>query len=238
MGKSYVILKDAPVMDYMHDFVALPKNYGTYEYFAREDVKAIRETVFAALDDLDARTGLTEEVKGYKKVIIKPNLVNVYHKAGFQEDDYPETTDPRVFEAVVNWFRDRNDHIIIAESSGKPFPASASFKITGYDRIAKHYGCDLVPLERRPVVRYMLPKAEVMKEILIPDTFDDIVNGDAFYVSVPKMKTNIYTGVTLGFKNAMGTIPYFLRERNHTHDINKKLADMPPRLPSTPSTSI
>ena len=40
------------------------------------------------------------------------------------------------------------------------------------------------------------------------------------------MKTNIYTGVTLGFKNAMGTIPYFLRERNHTHDINKKLADM------------
>ena len=226
MGKSYVILKDAPVMDYMHDFVALPKNYGTYEYFAREDVKAIRETVFAALDDLDARTGLTEEVKGYKKVIIKPNLVNVYHKAGFAEEDYPETTDPRVFEAVVNWFRDRNDHVVIAESSGKPFPASASFVITGYDRIAKHYGCDLVPLERRPVVRYMLPKAEVMKEILIPDTFDDIVNGDAFYVSVPKMKTNIYTGVTLGFKNAMGTIPYFLRERNHTHDINKKLADM------------
>ncbi|MBR1827181.1 MAG: DUF362 domain-containing protein, partial [Clostridia bacterium] len=79
MGKSYVILKDAPVMDYMHDYVALPKNYGSYEYFHREDVKAIRETVFAALDDLDARTGLTEEVKGYKKVIIKPNLVNVYH---------------------------------------------------------------------------------------------------------------------------------------------------------------
>ncbi|MBQ5685665.1 MAG: hypothetical protein IIV27_08515, partial [Clostridia bacterium] len=78
MGKSYVILKDAPIMDYMTDYVALPKNYGTYEYFNREDVKAIRETVFAALDDLDARTGLTEEVKGYKKVIIKPNLVNVY----------------------------------------------------------------------------------------------------------------------------------------------------------------
>ncbi|MBQ2693655.1 MAG: DUF362 domain-containing protein, partial [Clostridia bacterium] len=156
MGKSYVILKDAPIMDYMTDYVALPKNYGTYEYFNREDVKAIRETVFAALDDLDARTGLTEEVKGYKKVIIKPNLVNVYHKAGFAEEDYPETTDPRVFEAVVNWFRDRNDHVIIAESSGKPFPASASFVITGYDRIAKHYGCELVPLERRPVVRYML----------------------------------------------------------------------------------
>lgn len=230
MAKSYVILKDAPVMDYTHDYVALPDNYGTYDYFNREDVKAIRETVFAALDDLNERTGIAEDMAKYEKVIIKPNLVNVYHKSGYFDkdggEDFPETTDPRVFEAVVNWVKNYNPNIIIAESSGKPFPAAGSFKITHYDWIAKQYGTELVPLERRPVARYMLPKAEVMKEILIPDTFDDIVKGKAFYISVPKMKTNIYTGVTLGFKNAMGTIPYFLRERNHTHDINKKLADM------------
>ena len=41
-----------------------------------------------------------------------------------------------------------------------------------------------------------------------------------------KLKTNIYTGVTLGFKNAMGAIPYALRERNHNYYINKKLADL------------
>ena len=226
MAKSYVILKDAPVMDYMHDFVALPDNYGTYDYFHRKDVKAIRETVFSALDDLNERTAFADEVKNYKKVIIKPNLVNVYHNAGYAEKDYPETTDPRVFEAVVAWFKGVNPNIVIAESSGKPFPASASYKITHYDKIAKYYNTELCCLERRPCVRYMLPKAEVMKEILIPDLFDEIVKGDAYYVSVPKMKTNIYTGVTLGFKNAMGTIPYFLRERNHTHDINKKLTDM------------
>ena len=230
MAKSYIVLKDAPVMDYSKDFVALPDNYGTYDYFQREDVKAIRETVFAALDELDAKVGIGEEMAKYEKVIIKPNLVNVFHNSGFYDKDgktdFPETTDPRVFEAVVNWVKDRNPNIIIAESSGKPFPAAASFVITRYTEIAKHYNTELVPLERRPVVRYMCPKAEVQKEILIPDTFDDIVNGKAYYISVPKMKTNIYTGVTLGFKNAMGTIPYFLRERNHTHDINKKLADM------------
>ncbi len=230
MAKSYVILKDAPELDYSHDFVALPKNYGTYDYFNREDVKAIRETVFAALDDLNERTQFAEEMAKYEKVIIKPNLVDVYHNSGFYDKDgktdFPETTDPRVFEAVVNWVKDYNPNIIIAESSGKPFPAAASFKIAHYDYIAKYYNTQLVPLERRPVVRYMLPKAKIMKEILIPDTFDDIVKGKAFYISVPKMKTNIYTGVTLGFKNAMGTIPYFLRERNHTHDINGKLADM------------
>lgn len=217
-------------MDYSKDFVALPENYGTYDYFHRADVTAIRETVFAALNDLNERTSFAAEMAKYEKVIIKPNLVNVFHNSGFYDKDgktdFPETTDPRVFEAVVAWVKDYNPNIIIAESSGKPFPAAASFKITHYDRIAKQYNTELVPLERRPVVRYMCPKAEVQKEILIPDTFDDIVKGKAFYISVPKMKTNIYTGVTLGFKNAMGTIPYFLRERNHTHDINKKLADM------------
>ena len=186
--------------------------------------------MFAALNDLNERTSFAAEMAKYEKVIIKPNLVNVFHNSGFYDKDgktdFPETTDPRVFEAVVAWVKDYNPNIIIAESSGKPFPAAASFKITHYDRIAKQYNTELVPLERRPVVRYMCPKAEVQKEILIPDTFDDIVKGKAFYISVPKMKTNIYTGVTLGFKNAMGTIPYFLRERNHTHDINKKLADM------------
>lgn len=230
MAKSYVILKDAPIMDYSKDFVALPENYGTYDYFHREDIKAIRETVFAALNELNEKTNFAEEMAKYEKVIIKPNLVNVFHNSGFYDKDgktdFPETTDPRVFEAVVAWVKDYNPNIIIAESSGKPFPAAASFKITHYDWIARQYNTELVPLERRPVVRYMCPKAEVQKEILIPDTFDDIVNGKAFYISVPKMKTNIYTGVTLGFKNAMGTIPYFLRERNHTHDINKKLADM------------
>ena len=72
----------------------------------------------------------------------------------------------------------------------------------------------------------MLPKAEVMKEVYIPEIYKDIIDGKACYVSVPKLKTNIYTGVTLGFKNAMGAIPYALRERNHNYYINKKLADL------------
>jgi hypothetical protein len=40
------------------------------------------------------------------------------------------------------------------------------------------------------------------------------------------MKTNLYTGVTLGFKNAMGTITYNLRQRNHNYAIDQKLVDM------------
>ena len=52
--KSFVIIKNAPEkVDYMNDFAALPKTYGTKKYFDREDIKAIHDTVYAALDDLD-----------------------------------------------------------------------------------------------------------------------------------------------------------------------------------------
>ncbi|MCF0143000.1 MAG: DUF362 domain-containing protein [Parasporobacterium sp.] len=226
MGKSCVVIKEAEKMDYQKDFVVLPAEFGTEAYDKRPDVKGIRDAVDAALNQLDEQVHFSEKLKDNRHVIIKPNLVSVYHDSGFDERDYPETTDPRVFEAVVRYISRFTNRITIAESSGKPMPTTLSFKITGYDRIAAYYKTELVALEHRPVVRYMLPKAEVMKEVYLPDTLDAAVKGEAFYISVPKMKTNLYTGVTLGFKNAMGTIPYFLRERNHSYLINKKLADL------------
>ena len=226
MASSVVVIEQAKPLDYLSDFVVLPRSFGTPEYDAREDVIAIRAAVAGALDKLDSRVHFSERLKSNRPVIIKPNLVSVYHDSGFDKRDYPETTDPRVFEAVVRYIKKFTDDVTIAESSGKPMPTPASFRIAGYDRIAKVYGTKLVALERRPVVRYMLPRAEVMKEVYLPDTLDAAVKGHAFYISVPKMKTNLYTGVTLGFKNAMGTIPYFLRERNHSYLINKKLADL------------
>ncbi len=226
MANSYVFIKDAPKMDYTNDFTSLPKNYGTKKYFNRPDIKAIRETVWAGLDDLNAKTNFAKDLKNYKQILVKPNLVFVYHNSGLDKKDYPENTDPRVFEAVIAWLKKYTDNITIVESAGKPYPTTVAFKVAGYDRIAKYYNTGLVELETQPVVRYVLPKAEVMKEVYLPEILDMVVKGEAYYVSVPKMKTNLYTGVTLGFKNAMGTIPYFLRERNHTHDIDKKLADL------------
>lgn len=221
-----VVVQRAPEMDYRQDYVALPKNYGKPAYFARADVRAIYDTVFRSLQTLDAEAPFTAKLAGYRQVVIKPNLVAVYHNAGLAGVDYPESTDPRVLDAVVAFFKQYNPNITIAESSGKPMPTRNSFHVSGIDRLAKYHRCRLVALETRPVVRYVLPKAEVMREIYIPDVFDAVVAGDAFYVSVPKMKTNLYTMVTLGFKNAMGSIPYFMRERNHNHAINKKIADM------------
>lgn len=226
VSKSTVVIEQAAPLDYLTDFVVLPKEFGTDAYDKIPEVAGIRQAVDHALAKLDAAVHFSDQLGNHRPVIIKPNLVSVYHDSGFDARDYPETTDPRVFEAVVRYISRYTSDITIAESSGKPMPTPVSFRIAGYDRIAEYYGAKLIALELRPVVRYMLPKAEVMKEVYLPDTLDAAVRKEAFYISVPKMKTNLYTGVTLGFKNAMGTIPYFLRERNHSYLINKKLADL------------
>ncbi len=224
--KPHVVVTTTANMDFRTDYVALPKNYGTDAYFARKDVQEIYRTVYKNLDMLDAETGFSKKFASCERLIIKPNLVAVYHNSGMEKIDYPESTDPRVFDAVISYMKQFQKNIVITESSGKPMPTRNSFKVSGFDRIAKYHKTGLVALETCPVVRYMLPKAEVMKEVYIPEIYKDIVDGKACYVSVPKLKTNIYTGVTLGFKNAMGAIPYALRERNHSYYINKKLADL------------
>lgn len=223
--KSYIVLGHAKKQNYTKDYVALPMNYGTPEYFAREDVKEIRRVVFESLDKLNEKIDLADEIKG-RHIIIKPNLVQIYHKIGFKYDDMPQSTDPRVMDAVVDYLRKFSDKITIAESTASQMGTSGHFKTTGLDRVAKRYGAEVLALEDIPIDRYILPKAEVMKEVAIPRILSEVVRGEAYYVSVPKMKTNPFTGATLGFKNAMGTLPSKMRYKNHGYQIDKKLVDL------------
>jgi len=224
-AKNYVVISQARPMNYRRDYVSLPANYGTDQYYRREDVRSIIELVEQNLSLLDEKTGFTEKLKN-KKVVIKPNLVMVVHDAGFKDREYPESTDPRVMDAIIIFLKKYTSDIVIVESSGRGMPTRASFRISGLDRVARHHGLGILALEEQPVDRYILPKAKVMKEIIVPRIFSEVAAGRAFYISVPKMKTNLYTGVTLGFKNAMGTITYNLRQRNHNYCIDQKLVDM------------
>lgn len=210
---------------YAEGCAALPRDYGTEAWEARPEVLAIRRAVFAALDRLDAEASVSDRFRG-RPVLVKPNLVTVYHDMGMARRSFPETTDPRVLDAAVLWIGRFASTIRIVESSGRGAPTRGSFRVSGIDRLARRRGCDLVALEETPAVRYLLPRASAQREILVPEAFAAVVRGEAAYVSVPKLKTNLYTGVTLGFKNAMGVIPYNLRQRNHHYAINRKLVEM------------
>jgi uncharacterized protein (DUF362 family) len=224
-ANSVVVIEHAPPMDYTRDYVSLPREYGRPAYEQRPDVKAIRSVVFNNLNRLDLEIHFTDRIQG-RKVLIKPNLVTVFHNLGLPVRDYPESTDPRVIDAVILFLQAYTRDIIIVESSGRGMPTQAAFQAAGLDRLARHRQVGLMALEEQPTDRYLLPRARIMREIVIPRIFSEVVRGEAFYISIPKMKTNLYTGVTLGFKNAMGCLSYNLRQRNHNHAIDQKLIDM------------
>jgi uncharacterized protein (DUF362 family) len=225
-AKSFVVISRIPEgLDLQQDYVALPHNYGSPAYFARPDIQAIRRLVAENLSALDKRLGFTHKIAG-KRVILKPNLVTVYHQMGTVEADYPETTDPRLLDAVAAFFKRFTDRLAIVESSGRGIPTRGSFAVSGIDRLARYHGAELIALEEQPVRRYLVPGAGVQKMILVPEIFQEVIEGQAFYVSIPKLKTNLYTGVTLGFKNAMGILPYNLRQRQHHFALDQKLVDI------------
>ena len=107
------------------------------------------------------------------------NLVTVFHKLGMVGSDYPESTDPRVIDAVVVFLKQYTDKIVIVESSGKGFPTPTAFMATGLDRLAKVRGVELMVLEMQPVDRYLLPKAKVMREIVVPQIFSEVARHEA-----------------------------------------------------------
>jgi uncharacterized protein (DUF362 family) len=222
--QNAVVITPAKKLNYMHNYVALPYDYGRPSYFNRADIKAIREAVFTSLDTLNEATGFINDFKG-RKVLVKPNLVGVMRAACYSCGyDIPQTTDPRVFDAVIAYLHEFSGEITIGESGGTT--TWAFFRETGMDRIARYYGTQLVAFEEQPLDHYYVPKAEVQKDVYLPRIISNVVRGEMLYVSVPKMKTNLYTEVTLGFKNAMGTLPTNMRYRNHTWQINKKLTDL------------
>ncbi len=223
--KSVVVISDALRINYMHNFVRLPYYYGTERYFSRPDVKAIRDTVYRSLDTLDEKTGFRAEFRD-RTVLIKPNLVGVMFKCGYAMDNIPQTTDPRVFEAVISYFKDLGCQITIVESAGKGISTMQYYRDIRLDKVAKFYGTGLIALEEQPLDHYYVPKAKIQKEVYLPRILSPVVRGEAKYVSVPKMKTNLYTGVTLGFKNAMGTLPGNMRYRNHNWQLSDKLVDL------------
>lgn len=222
---SVVVFERLPPGGYEEGCVFLPADYGAAAWERRPEVAAIRRAVYAALDRLDAETGAGERLRG-RPVVVKPNLVLVYRDIGTERSAYPETTDPRVIDALVLWLRERASSLTILEGSGRGAPTRTAFRLSGVDRLARHRGCELVAVEESPMARYFIPGARVQREILVPEALVPAVEGRGAYVSVPKLKTNLYTGVTLGFKNAMGLLPYNLRQRDHDASIEDKLVDI------------
>jgi uncharacterized protein (DUF362 family)/Pyruvate/2-oxoacid:ferredoxin oxidoreductase delta subunit len=148
-------------------------------------------------------------------VLIKPNLVN----------DLPAgkgaTTSLPVLDTIIDLLRKRGIKTIAVGESSIQDTETVFRNLNLFDRYKKK-GVQLINLERIDKKKVSSPSGLSIKNFAFPeviDTFDLIIN-------VPKMKTHILTGVTLGMKNFFAFFSKAGKKFAHVTDIDSAIVDM------------
>ena len=157
----------------------------------------------------DTLTGAVKQVlelihfdfkKDFKKIAIKLNLCNYWTSSS------GETTDPRLVEAIIDVFRMNGspDEIYLVESDATAMRTKHSFKMLGYEKLAKRKNAKLINLCADTLLPIESNTANLLlQQIKIPET---LTKADLF-ISVPKLKLHPLTGLTCALKNQFGCIP-------------------------------
>jgi uncharacterized protein (DUF362 family) len=151
------------------------------------DTSAIK-TVLA-----DAKDALRLPLKRGWSVFLKPNIV-----AGLPAESGC-ITNPRLTGAVVEWLRDHGvSRIFVGEGPGVGLDEARVFKKSGYEKLCKRLGVELVNLHAAA----RLARDWQYGTIGVPQL---AVESD-LYINLPKAKTHGYTTVTLALKNQKGLL--------------------------------
>lgn len=137
------------------------------------------------------------DVQG-KRVVLKPNLVE-YDPAGVIN------THPAVIAAAIEAFRSLGAReILVAEGPGHRRDNEYLLTASGLHAILKDYGSRYVDLDYDDVRPLRLRSHFTsFPQLYFPET---VLNADLL-VSMPKLKTHHWAGVTLSLKNMFGLMP-------------------------------
>ncbi|HET7004410.1 MAG TPA: DUF362 domain-containing protein [Candidatus Binatia bacterium] len=136
------------------------------------------------------------QVKG-KRVVLKPNLVEFDPKGVIN-------TNPAVIEAAIDAFRTLGAEVVVAEGPGHRRDNEYLLSASGLYDVVREHKVSYVDLNtddvRSTPVRSSYTR---FKQLYLPET---LFNADLL-VSMPKMKTHHWAGVTLSMKNLFGIVP-------------------------------
>jgi uncharacterized protein (DUF362 family) len=137
------------------------------------------------------------EVRGLP-VVLKPNLVE-FDPAGVIN------THPRLIAAAVAVFsRLGASEVIVAEGAGHRRDTEYLLEASGLDTVLRERRVRFVDLNLDRVARVGLPMPfSSLRELWLPRTVLDA----GLFVSMPKLKTHHWAGVTLSMKNLFGIVP-------------------------------
>jgi len=140
--------------------------------------------------------------KGLKKVVIKPNMCYYW--------DYStgQTTDPKFVAALIDVIRDQirpNLEISIVESDASAMKCKHSFKMLGYEKLARDKNVKLIDLSEEPYEYVRISSGERSFGIRLPE----IIQKADLKINVPKIKyATKQIELTCALKNIFGCNPY------------------------------
>jgi len=151
-----------------------------------------------------------DEIKG-KRVLLKPNLVETH--LGFAHIN----TNPLVIRGAIEAFRALGAaEVIVAEGPGHCRDSLLLVEESGLSEVLLEDKIHFVDLNYDDVLR--VPNASrwsTLNDLIVPKTLKQV----DWVVSMPKMKTHHWTGVTLSMKNMFGVMPgsYYGWPKNILH---------------------
>jgi uncharacterized protein (DUF362 family) len=165
------------------------------------------------------------EVKG-KRIVLKPNLVEFDPKGVIN-------TNPAVIEAAIDSFRTLGAaQVIVAEGPGHRRDNEYLLSASGLRSVIKEHRVGYVDLNSDDVRATPIRSSFTnLKQLYLPET---LFNADIL-VSMPKLKTHHWVGVTLSMKNMFGIIPGTVygwpKNILHWQGINESILDINSSLP-------
>ncbi len=130
-----------------------------------------------------------------KQILLKPNLVTWAHWLPVGGIPHCVHTDIRFIEALLRVFD--GYQVVIAEGSVGPGSTDEVFEKTGVTALAHRYGAQVVNLDDADRVEVPWRYGTLRLPALL-QTHE--------YINVPKLKTHVTTGVTIGCKNQKGLL--------------------------------
>jgi uncharacterized protein (DUF362 family) len=165
------------------------------------------------------------DLKG-KRIILKPNLVEFDPKGVIN-------THPAVIEAAIGSFRSLGAReVVVAEGPGHRRDSEYLLTASGIYDVIKEHRVRYVDLNTDDVRLTKLRSSFTnLTEMYLPET---LFNADLL-VSMPKLKTHHWAGVTLSLKNMFGVVPGSVygwpKNALHWAGINGSILDINSSLP-------
>jgi uncharacterized protein (DUF362 family) len=132
-----------------------------------------------------------------RRVLLKPNFVEV-------DPDGIINTHPAVVAAAIEAFRSLGAKVVVGEGAGHRRDNEYLLTATGIGDVLRDTGAWFVDLNNDAVRRVPLrSRFTEFGELYLPES---VMSSDLF-VSMPKMKTHHWAGVTLSMKNLFGIVP-------------------------------